>query len=211
MKFNTLFFDVDDTLYPADCGLWQAIKARIGQYMQECLHIPAEQVPVLRQQYYEKYGTALKGLEFNYPVDIKKYLDYVHDVPLERYLSPQPKLASVLQAIPARKILFTNANANHASRIVHALGLETCFDGVIDVEAMSPYCKPMPESFEIALHLAGDPAPAQCALFDDLPRTTRAAHARGIFSVLISAALPEDASCADAWLSDWSQLPGLLG
>jgi len=69
----------------------------------------------------------------------------------------------------------------------------------------------MPESFEIALHLAGDPAPAQCALFDDLPRTTRAAHARGIFSVLISAALPEDASCADAWLSDWSQLPGLLG
>ncbi|GAB4490783.1 MAG: hypothetical protein OHK0031_14070 [Anaerolineales bacterium] len=210
MKFTTLFFDVDDTLYPADCGLWQAIKARIGQYMQERLGIPAEEIPALRQQYYEKYGTALKGLEFHYPVKVQEYLDYVHDVPLERYLRPQPELAAALKALPARKFLLTNADAGHASRVSAALGLENCFEGVIDVAAMSPYCKPMPEAFQRALSLAGGPSPARCAFFDDLPRSTRAARALGIFSVLVSAAPPEDASCADAWLGDWSQLPGLL-
>lgn len=211
MKFTTLFFDVDDTLYPADCGLWPAIKARISRYMQERLGIPAEQIPALRQQYYETYGTALKGLENNYPINPQEYLDYVHDIPLELYLRPQPELAARLMALPARKFLLTNADANHAWRVTRALGLEACFEGIIDVEAMLPYCKPMPAAFQIALRQAGNPAPAQCAFFDDLPRSTRAARALGIFSVLVSASAPEDPSCADAWLSDWSQLPGLLG
>ena len=29
MRFSTLFFDLDDTLYPSENGLWQAIKERI--------------------------------------------------------------------------------------------------------------------------------------------------------------------------------------
>ena len=28
MRFTTLFFDLDDTLYPNSSGLWQGIKAR---------------------------------------------------------------------------------------------------------------------------------------------------------------------------------------
>ena len=39
MKFTTIFFDLDDTIYPHESGLWEAIKARISQYMHEELGI----------------------------------------------------------------------------------------------------------------------------------------------------------------------------
>ena len=82
MTITTIFFDLDDTLYPSNSGLWQQIKDRIGLYMLEKLHIPAGQVQTLRRQYFEQYGTTLRGLQANYPFEMLDYLAYVHDVPL---------------------------------------------------------------------------------------------------------------------------------
>jgi len=209
MTFSTLFFDLDDTLYPASCGLWRDIRARIGVYMRERLDIPAEQVEPLRRHYYETYGTALRGLEREYPVDKADFLAFVHDLPLDDYLAPDPGLRSVLSALPARKFIFTNADSAHAERVLRALGLEGCFEGVIDVLAVSPHCKPMPESIEIALRVAGNPDPRRCAILDDLPRTTRVARQAGIFSILVGEAAAEDGD-ADAVLRDWHSLPVLL-
>lgn len=209
MTFSTLFFDLDDTLYPASCGLWRDIRARIGVYMRARLDIPAEQVEPLRRHYYETYGTALRGLEREYPVDKADFLAFVHDLPLGDYLAPDPGLRSVLSALPARKFIFTNADSAHAGRVLRALELEDCFEGVIDVLAVAPYCKPMPESIDIALRLAGNPDPRRCAILDDLPRTTRAARRAGIFSILVGEAAAENGD-ADAVLRDWQSLPALL-
>ncbi len=79
--------------------------------------------------------------------------------PLSRYLHPDPELRAAIQAIPARKFIFTNADANHAKRVLEAVGLQGLFDGIIDVHAIAPYCKPMPEAFELALKAAGSPDP----------------------------------------------------
>ncbi len=208
MRFTNLFFDLDDTLYPRDNGLWDAIRARIASYMTERMGIPDDVAAVMRQRYFEQYGTTLRGLQIHHQVDMADYLAYVHDVPLKDYLSPDPVLRSVLQALPARKWIFTNADVPHATRVLAALGISDCFDGVIDVNALSPYCKPMPESFEIALRLAGESDPARCVMIDDLPRTTRAARASGLFSVLFGYASPSPD--ADKTLDDWRQLPPLL-
>ena len=40
----TLLFDLDDTLYAAECGLWPAIGQRITQYMIERLGLPPASV-----------------------------------------------------------------------------------------------------------------------------------------------------------------------
>ena len=208
MTISTIFFDLDDTLYPADSGLWQRIKERIGLYMLERLHIPAGQVQALRRQYFEQYGTTLRGLQANYPFEMTDYLAYVHDVPLADYICPNPALRSALEGIPARKFIFTNADANHAKRVISVLQLEGCFDGIVDVVAIDPYCKPMPESFAIALKTAGESDPRRCAMIDDLPRTTRAARERGLYAILFGKAGPHPD--ADATLTDWSVLPGLL-
>jgi HAD superfamily hydrolase (TIGR01509 family) len=89
------------------------------------------------------------------------------------------------------------------------VGVDDLFDGIIDVTAISPYCKPMRESFEIALRLAGSPDPLKCVMIDDLPRTTKAAREYGMFSVLFGKTQnqPDD---ANAVLNDWSQLKDLL-
>jgi FMN phosphatase YigB (HAD superfamily) len=68
----------------------------------------------------------------------------------------------------------------------------------------------MPESFELALKLAGNPASNQCAILDDLPRTICAARQAGIFSILVSETAPTAEVAADAVLTNWQQLPSIL-
>ncbi|MFO7585725.1 MAG: pyrimidine 5'-nucleotidase [Anaerolineales bacterium] len=206
---ETLFIDLDDTLYPASSGLWRDIRGRIDLYMRERLGIPADQVTALRRAYFEQYGTTLRGLERHYPIDKAEFLAFVHDLPLGEYIAPNPGLRELLQRIPARKFIFTNADTAHAERVLTALGLEGCFDGVVDILAVSPHCKPMPASFEIALRLAGQADPRNCVLLDDMPRTTLAARELGMFSILVSENGAQEAN-ADAILRDWSQLPALL-
>ena len=65
MCFETVFFDLDATLYPETNGLWPAIRMRIDQYMREVMQIPGDEIPYLREDYYINYGTSLVfALEF---------------------------------------------------------------------------------------------------------------------------------------------------
>src|SRR4030043_1126372 len=57
MHFRSLFFDLDDTLYPASSGLWDAIRIRMNEYMQRLIDLPIGEIVKLRQGYLEKYGT----------------------------------------------------------------------------------------------------------------------------------------------------------
>ncbi len=71
VTFTTIFFDLDDTLYPASSGLWPTLKARMSQYMIEIMGIPAGEVPGLREKYFRRYGTTLRGLQANHQVDVR--------------------------------------------------------------------------------------------------------------------------------------------
>jgi putative hydrolase of the HAD superfamily len=209
MRFSTLFFDLDDTLYPSSSGLWPAIKERMTLYMRERLCIPEADVPILREQYFKMYGTTLRGLQERHHVDKDDYLAYVHDLPLRDYLTPNPVLRDVIASLPTRNLIFTNADVNHARRVLAALELDDLFDTVVDVNAIAPYCKPMPESFAIAMDLADEPDPRKCVMIDDLPRTTRAALEAGMASLLYGSDIPTpDASGV---FTDWTHLPILLG
>ncbi len=187
----TLFIDLDDTLYPADSGVWQDIRGRIDLYMSSVLAIPREEVPALRHRLFNTYGTTLRGLEATMSIDPMDYLRFVHDVPLERYLAPDAELRRVLAGYPAPKFIFTNGDLPHAQRVLKILKLEGLFEGIIDIMALAPYCKPMPEAFEIALRHAGHPTPADCFLVDDSPRNIAAAHAIGFRTVLVGPPDPE--------------------
>ncbi len=209
MRFSTLFFDLDDTLYPSSSGLWTAIKSRMTQYMCERLSIPEADVPVLREQYFKMYGTTLRGLQERHNVNTEEYLAYVHDLPLKEYLKPNPIVREVIASLPTRNLIFTNADANHARRVLTTLELDDLFDTIVDVNAIAPYCKPMPESFAIAMELANEPDPRKCVMIDDLSRTTRAALDVGMASLLYGSDIPtQDASGA---FTDWTHLPILLG
>jgi putative hydrolase of the HAD superfamily len=208
VQFTTIFFDLDDTLYPAATGLWHAIKARMNDYMRERMGFAEKDIPHLREKYFRQYGTTLRGLQANHPIDVDDYLAYVHDLPLGNYLTADPLQRSVIASLPTRNLIFTNADASHAQRVLTQLQLMDLFDTIVDVNAVAPYCKPMPESFDIALSAAGETDPARCVMIDDLPHTTRAARAAGMSSILYGRELSD--GDADACFTDWNALPDIL-
>lgn len=208
VTLTTLFFDLDDTLYPASAGLWQAIKARMDLYMRERMGFAEDEIPALRERLFLTYGTTLRGLEMEYTVDTQGFLAFVHDLPLHDYLQPNPTLRQVLTGLRYKKFIFTNADAAHARRVLAVLNLSDCFDGILDINAVAPYCKPMPESFAIALGVAGETDPRRCLLIDDIARTTQAAMQAGWFSILYGRQAVNGE--AHAGLTDWRDLPQLI-
>lgn len=214
MSYSTLFFDLDDTLYPNSTGLWKAIRERMGQYMVERLGLPADQVPDIRRHYFTTYGTTLRGLQRFYQVDADEYLAYVHDLPLESYIQPEPGLSELLSSLPQRRFIFTNADRDHARRVLATLQLTECFEAIIDVRAIEFACKPEKIAFERALQLAGGPAPQTCMLLDDSPSNLSGAQQLGFTTVLVGQAdgplhdpgLPAPDFC----VSSLMQLPAAL-
>src|SRR5688572_189730 len=208
MRFTTIFFDLDDTLYPSSAGLWKNIKERIGIYMYERMHIPPEEVPTLREKYLLEYGTTMRGLQAHHKIDTEDFLAFVHDLPLKDYLTPDSTLRSIIASLPTLNLIFTNADILHARRVLTALGLNDMFETVIDVNMISPYCKPMPESFRFAMNVAGETDPSRCVMIDDIYRTTRAAKEQGLFSILYNSSFNQED--ANAHLTDWGQLRDIL-
>lgn len=208
MRFTTIFFDLDDTLYPPGTGLWLAIKARMNEYMRSHLDIAEAEIPKLREKYFLQYGTTLRGLQAHHDIDTEDFLAYVHDLPLDEFLAPDPVQRTVIASLPTRNLVFTNADAAHTRRVLTVLNLSDLFPVVVDVNAVSPYCKPMPESFDIAMKAAGAADISRCVIIDDLTRTTRAARLLGMTSILYGGAAAN--GDADSSFTRWSELPELL-
>ncbi len=208
MRFTTIFFDLDDTLYPSATNLWFAIKGRMNDFMRERMDIPTDEIPALREKYYLQYGTTLQGLIRHHNINEADFLAYVHDLPLSNYLTPDPVQRSIIASLPTRKLIFTNADIPHAERVLAALNLRDLFSTVIDVTTVAPYCKPMPESFAIAMKLAGESDPSRCVMIDDLKRTTRAAREAGMSSLLYGT--ESSNGDANASFTNWQDLPNIL-
>lgn len=209
MKYSTLFFDLDATLYPADNGLWDAIKDRMGLYMNEKLNLPQEEIPDLRKHYYRTYGTTLRGLQIHYQINPEDYLAYVHDIPLAEYLDPDPNLREVIASLHQKCWIFTNADSDYATRVVKYLQIDDCFEDIIDVRALDYSCKPDVIAYEIALSIAGETDPNNCVLFEDSIENLTIAHKLGFTTVLVS---PNEKirSGFDYQLRDISTLPSVF-
>jgi putative hydrolase of the HAD superfamily len=208
MPYTTLFFDLDDTLYPKTSGLWEAIRARMGDFMRDRLGFPPDVIPDLRRSYFETYGTTLRGLLIHNQVDADEYLSYVHDLPLEDFIQPDPELRDLILSLPHPKWIFTNADSGHAGRVLAYLGLDDCFKGIIDVRAIGFSCKPNLEAYTRALALVGEPDPRYCVLLDDAPRNLQPARQLGFTTVLVGSEHSDPA--ADYTISRLQDLPQVL-
>ena len=185
MRYTTLLIDLDETVYPSACGVWEAISERMELYMHERLQLDWADIPHIRTELYQQYGTTLRGLQVTRHIDERDFIDFVHAVPLDTLLQPDPGLREVLLRYPQRKIIFTNADKNHARRVIERVGLTGCFDGMVDIYDIAPYCKPMPEAYQTAVRLAGETNPERCVFIDDSPRNLSAARALGIYTIQV--------------------------
>lgn len=177
----------------------------MNEYMQKLLGLSPEETSSLRRYYYYTYGTTLRGLQIHHSISPDEYLAYVHDLPLEKYIHPDPELKKILESLPQNKFIFTNADADHARRILTILGVQDCFDGIIDIRALEYRCKPEPEAYRIALRLAGESDPKVCLFVDDSERNLAMAHQMGFTTVLVGG--KDDDPSADYHIANIKQLP----
>ena len=184
-KITTLFIDLDGTVYDRKNGLLDELTKRILKYMNQEIHIPLEESRELIDRYYQTYGSSLRGIQEEFSIDPHEYLDYVHDIDLDRFLQPDEALRDILAAIPIPKWIFTNSPLPHASRVLEKLGLEDQFEGIIDILCMDYLPKPNPWVYQHALELAGSPNPQQCAMIEDTARNLIPAQQIGFSTIWI--------------------------
>lgn len=209
MAISTLFIDLDGTLYPSDNGLWEAIRDRMNLYIKQRFGMQDEEVAILRHLYYTKYGTTLKGLQIHYQVDADEYLAFVHDLPLHEFIQPAPKLRQMILNLPYARWIFTNADSNHATRVLEILGISDCFEGIIDVRAIDFACKPDEIAYQRALALAGNPVTEQSVFMDDSTENVKTAHQLGFKTILVGSD-GDHFPHVDFSISDVLQLPEVL-
>ena len=75
-------FDLDNTLYPADCNLFAQVDQKMGEFISRYLGVPFVYARHLQKTYYRQFGTTLSGLMQVHRMDPKPFLDYVHDLDL---------------------------------------------------------------------------------------------------------------------------------
>lgn len=183
MPPRILLFDLDETLYPRDAGVMQAIRRRIREYIVDVLGYSAEEADSLARRYHQEYGTSMRGLLLNHGIDADQFLTYVHDFPLDG-LAPNPQLDSLLARLADDKVIFTNANRAHAERVLARLGIRHHFSRIVDVAAVDFISKPNPEAYMRCLGLL-QARPEECVLIEDVGRNLAPAHQLGMITVLV--------------------------
>ncbi len=189
---TTWLFDLDHTLYPFEADVMRLIEARMSAYVTRTTGLPPEEAYLLQKRYLNEHGTTLAGLMAHHAIDPRDFLDDVHDVPLDS-LHPDPELNALITRLPGRKIVFTNGDGKHSSRLLTKLEMDGLFDGVFHLEHANLVPKPNLVTFELMMQ-AHTVDPAQTAFFEDSPRNLKPAHGLGMTTILVG---PHAAANAD--------------
>jgi putative hydrolase of the HAD superfamily len=177
-------FDLDNTLYRADSGVFAQIDARMTDFVARFLDTDRDAARAVQKTLYREHGTTLNGLIKVYGIDPEPYLDFVHQIDLSD-LAADGALAFAVERLPGRRYVFTNGCANHAGRILARLGLTHLFDGIWDIRSIGFAPKPDPAAYKsIVAH--GGFAPGEAAMFDDIARNLVEAHALGMTTVWLN-------------------------
>jgi len=176
-------FDLDNTLYPADCNLFAQVDQRMGEFIARFLGVPFEYARHLQKTYYRQFGTTLSGLMHVHNMAPQAFLDYVHDLDLS-VVAEHPELATAIERLPGRKLILTNASRAHAERVAGRVGVLHLFEGIFDIADSDYVPKPVPACYELFLKAHGVDAGAS-AMFEDMPHNLEAPHALGMTTVLV--------------------------
>lgn len=181
---NTWIFDLDNTLYPASCKLFDQMHVRMSDFIRDRFAVDEAEALRRRRDYYLKYGTTLRGLMVEHDMEPAAFLDYVHDIDY----SAVPLLENLNQALanlPGRKLIFTNGTTGHANRVLKKLGVTDHFEAVFDIVDSDYIPKPDRTPYDKFQNLHGIEG-NRSAFFEDLPANLKAPHDMGMTTVLIT-------------------------
>ena len=166
--------------------MFDQIEVKMSAYVMASLGVDQTTADQLRRDYWRDYGTTLAGLMREHNVDPGPYLFDVHDIDLS-HLNKDPALASAIDTLPGRKIVYTNGTAPYARQVLAARGLDQVFEAVYGVEEANFLPKPELEAFETIFALDGI-QPWQAAMFEDEARNLQVPHSLGMQTIHVAPA-----------------------
>jgi len=183
LRTHTWVFDLDNTLYCGVHGLFEQIDARMRGYLAHFLDVDEDEAHRVQKSYFRQYGTTLRGMMLNHDMDPKPYLDHVHDIDIT-LIPAALDLDAALARLEGRKIIFTNADAAHAERILARLGVTEHFDAVFDIVEADYIPKPEPEIYDkLVKRFAIEPRNA--VMVEDIARNLEPAAKLGMTTVWV--------------------------
>ena len=182
-RVETWLFDLDNTLYPASCNLFDQIHVRMAAFIVELLGVDLEQAKAIRRKYFLEHGTTLSGLMVNHGIQPDRFLSYVHDIDVTP-VQPNPALDAALARLPGRKIIFTNADTRHAENVMARLGVAHRFEAIFDIADADYLPKPNPVVYDRILADHGID-PARAAMLDDMAANLQPAAALGMTTIWV--------------------------
>ena len=149
-EIETWIFDLDNTLYPASCRLFEQVQQRMNQFICERLSLSPEAAAKLRRKYFVEHGTTMNGLMKVNRIDPHEFLAFVHEVDLA-CVPPDPALVVALARLRGRKIVHTNGSVRHAERLLDHLRVSDSFSGIVDIVAADFEPKPALAGYRLLL------------------------------------------------------------
>jgi putative hydrolase of the HAD superfamily len=181
---KTWVFDLDNTLYPPDCGIWPKIDERITLFLMELFGVDGQSARALHKHYYSRHGTTLLGLVEDHFDQTERFLEFVHDIDRSA-LKPDPILVREVERLPGRKLIFTNGSRNHAVLTARQLGLDGLFEDAFDIVAAGLTSKPAEAAYN-AFFERCQVDPQAAAMFEDMAKNLAVPKAKGMTTTLVT-------------------------
>ena len=180
---DTWIFDLDNTLYPAECDLFKQVDLKMGGFISELLSLPYDEARVIQKQYFREHGTTLRGLMDNHDVDPHAFLSHVHDIDY----SPVPQndaLGEAIERLPGRKLVFTNGTVAHAESVLDRLGFPHLFEDIFDIAHADFVPKPSADPYHqmIAKHAV---TPTSSVMVEDMAKNLKVPADLGMRTVWV--------------------------
>ncbi len=181
---NTWVFDLDNTLYPASCRLFDQIDVKMGEFVSQLLQVPYAEAKTLQKKLYYKHGTTLRGLMQEHGLKPEGFLDYVHNIDYSP-IAKDAGLVAEIERLPGRKLVFTAGTVAHATRAMDRLGVTHLFDDIFDIVHADYVPKPQRSPYDqfVKRHNVN---PKRAAMFEDISRNLEVPHDMGMVTVLVT-------------------------
>jgi putative hydrolase of the HAD superfamily len=182
-RIDTWIFDLDNTLYPMEGEVEAQLDARMTAYVARETGLPTDEARTLQKRYLHEHGSTLAGLMAYHGVDPYGFLEEVHDISLDS-VQPEPALHAALARLPGRRLVFTNASAGHAERVLARLGYADLFEHVFHLESADLTPKPQAAAYDALIRRHGV-TPRSAAFFEDTEKNLAPAAGLGMATVLV--------------------------
>ena len=207
---RTWLFDLDNTLHNASPHIFPHINRSMREYIERHLRVDAAEATRIRQTYWDRYGATLTGLIRHHNIDPRHFLWETHQFDnLHQMVVFERGLKAMLQRLPGRKIIFSNAPRHYTDAILRLTGIGQQFDAIYSVEQLRFKPKPAINGFLRILQREQLEA-GNCIMVEDSLINLVTAKKLGMKTVWVSAGLRRSVH-ADVKLKTITHLPQYLG